>query len=165
MIPRHAELALFNRIINRFYEMPSPKAADLKFRHPIALPSFESHADDCIETLIENLKKTSKRFDAILMGLPAFRLKNLHQANLMPVVPANRQIEWLMLLCRLRALTFMADVGGENTRQINQTHFNDIHRLLASFDIEQAMIQHVPESVYFEASAMLSELMNRGGIR
>jgi hypothetical protein len=162
MLPRQMELALMNRVINRYYQI---EADNLPYtRHVFALSDYTKFIDEAIDKVLMSMQKGVGRFETLLQNIPSFYHTDIHAALVTPDLMPTRQIDWLVTLSRLKAMSFLADVA-ESTHALytNMTHLNQAMQTLDLYNNYQCMQEHLPTGVFFEHSAYIDNLAQAVG--
>jgi len=164
MLPRQAEISLFNQISNCFYGRGLEVDKLSSFRHPIALANHDRVHKEGIERVVENLRKTPGRFSYLLSAMPGLRLKNLHHALTIPKIPTNIQVSWLVLSSRIRVLRTLMDMAGEDAKSQNQYLFNDLERNLRLYETRAMILENIGPAYQSEVLTDINALEEMGGI-
>jgi hypothetical protein len=158
MLQSHVELAFLNRIFKRYYIIDSEQDTELLIKHRIALPEYKYYLDKVIDTVIVNLSRVNYMFEHQLQNIPAFYHDNMLSALIMPDIMQTQQVDWALIVSRLRYLSFLTDLTSNKSVYSNRMHGVQLKRKLALYFGLETMSQKLPASLYFEQESYLDNI-------
>lgn len=157
------ELAMLNRLINRFYGFP---VADLKQEtYHMVRPDETAlaYADKLIDQVLENITKCKNRFEVILHHIPNIRKTDAMGLLKMPDIMPTRQVDWALHLARLKYYSFLIDVANSQPGRPNQVSINQTHRGLKMYDSLNEIKQTLTGTDYDKEKVYLNNILTNAG--
>lgn len=158
MIPKQTEICLFNRIYNRFYNKNQEKVFMFR-KHTFGLANYTNQTDVAINKMIINATNSNGKFDTVLKSLCSFTKNNMYEVLQIPTMLATMQIDWALVLTRLKATNFLLDVCRENLNSRNQPILNQMLRSLRRNNVLNILENTLPDDVYFEIDSYIENIM------
>lgn len=107
---RHMELAIINRLINTYRNLP---VAEFKGVHPITVTNIDSHLDRAIKSRIDIINKGEYKFDQLFNIFDCLKFKTwfnvIRPLDISPV----RSVKWVLELQTLNYFEFFVETRGE----------------------------------------------------
>ncbi len=159
MLKKQMDICFFNRLCNKFYGKNDGK--NISFRtHSFTLSDYEAYIDIAIDKILINIDKSNKRFDVALKQIPSFYNTDMYETLMLPDIPPTLQVEWAMIVTRLRVVNFLFDACRENLKNRNQTTINQILRSFRQNNSYQMLNIMLPDEVYFEAQNTIDNMLD-----
>lgn len=158
----HLDIALMNRLVDRFYG--SDTTDQILKKHPFSQASYTQHVDRAIDSIIDIIKRTQLRFDVILRTIPAISKENQFDALQMPDVAKTKQVQWLLILARVKYWSFLVDVSLAHNPTSgaiqNRQYLQDLYRQLRRYGSLSIIESKLEASDYFEFSSYLENCLH-----
>lgn len=159
MLESQTEIALFNRIYKAANDNNDGNN-ETAFKHSFNLPYFNPQLDLAIKHILGNIKVGLKIFPTILKTLPSFKNNNLYQSLLMPDVIATTQVDWLLMITRMKVIDFLIKTTGYEARLKNQAILNQIQRSYHINNVSSMINQMLPQSIGDEMAIYQKHLLD-----
>jgi hypothetical protein len=159
MLPRHLDLCLFNRVARLLLDRPTAPPATA--RHSFALTNYERAADACLVQALDNVQRSSLNFRAILSALPALYAPSQYEVLQLPDTAPTRQVDWALVLCRLKAVDFVFTAADEQLQAKNQMSINQMARALSINDTQASLRENLPAELFFDAQSTVQRILSQ----
>jgi hypothetical protein len=157
MLYSHIEIVLLNRLANIFYG--APMGENLK-KYPFPLIDYSYKVDKVLTEILKRIKDNRLPYYTTLKMIPSIFKEDCQESLLMPDIARTRQIWWLLLLTRFKAMKFLIEAGGEKGIVANRTYIAklkiDLKRLLN----ENIIATVLPEDIYFDIVSDIENMLN-----
>jgi hypothetical protein len=157
MLPSHLDLCLFNRAALALSGKAAPPPPLV--RHSFALTNYDRAADACLAQALDNVQKSSLNFRAILSALPAVYAPSQYEVLQLPDLAPTRQIDWALVLCRLKAVDLVFTAAGDQLQAKNQAVINQMARALSMNDTRNSLRENLPAELFFEAQTTVQRIL------
>ena len=154
MMYAHTDIIVMNRLMRIYYDLPMGMA---KHKHPFPIVSYENKLDSVLKKIITDYKNIPMQYDWLLSAMPAISNIDMAHAMLIPEIAPTRQIWWAMMISRLETISFLIDLGGEESIRRNGIHLNRLNRDLRRLKRENIYDQVLP----YETSRPIHLLTNK----
>lgn len=145
MLYSQLELCLMNRCMNLYYGAPM---GDALKRHPFYVIDYRDKIDKSLMGSVRRLKKTRMLYFSVLKNLPSIYHEDSQLSLQMPDMAPTRQVWWALLLCRLRIMQFLIDIGGESGIRMNRSLINRLQIDIKRLQDENVYRNAVPDELY-----------------
>lgn len=136
MMKSHTDITMFNRCYNKLHGidyMPfNPKIS-------LAVVNNSKYADQAIDSFINQITKSSIRFDEILFNMPLVFNENFMDVIKLPDIAKTRQVKPALLGCRIKLFEFLLKVNEIQNSSINRNWLNPINNDLKYLDTENIL--------------------------
>jgi hypothetical protein len=161
MIKAQTELAIFNRIYNKINNIESNN--DNRSKHPFPLLNYKGYLDNAIDDVVEYLNKSSKSFRTIFHTLPSVYNEDMYQSLIVPDILNTRQVDWALVLSRLKMIEFLIKVADKDLLNKNQSQMNQVLKALRTNDVFKVFKEILPLDVYFTVEEQVDTILNSMG--
>lgn len=152
MLPTHLDNAIVNRLINRYFDIPTPT---IKNPHPFALPNVAPEIDHVLERYLEALHGRQWRFDTILDSLPVAASSNYHDVIKLPDMAFTKQVEWAVTIARLPLVTWLVQMNARSNNHSNSQNLRYIKQYLRSLRLDNSLREALTPTRYEEVMTLI----------
>jgi len=154
MLYSQTDLAIHNRLFNLYTGAPM---GDSRKHHTFRVSNYNELLDNGLEEILKKIATNKMPYGDILSQIP----KVFHEDPLtMPDISETRQVWWALFITRLRAISFLFDVAGEEGRHFNGKLLNELKVDLKGFRSENIFPQVLPAEILTDTQY---ELKRMGG--
>lgn len=139
LLDSHLDSAWFNRVMNAYYGGDGDDGAR---KLPMVLTDYTKHLDATAQDIVNRLKKSRSMYGHALQNIPALFSKNMMEFLQLPDTAYTRQVWWLLVLSRFKAMKFLTDIGGAAGVRVNRTYVNQLQ-----IDISRLLRNGIPQGV------------------
>jgi hypothetical protein len=157
MLPRQLDLCLFNRAVLAMSGKASLSAPLV--RHAFALSNYDHAVDVCLVQALDNVQKSSLSFRAILSALPSVYAPSQYEVLQLPDLAPTRQIDWALVLSRLKAVDFLFTAAGSQLLAKNQASINQMMRAVKANDTYASLRENLPAELFFDAQDTVQRIL------
>lgn len=161
MLPSQLEISFFNRLYQRAYGLESYTALPYR-KHSFGLTSFDTQVDYVLDKVLDTLSKSRKEFTAILANCPAFLASDMHRVLRMPDIAPTSQIDYILVLSRLKAVDFLIRTCSGAPETSNQSHLNQMSHALRTNNVIGSIKTKMPTDIQRELNIYLEYFEQRG---
>lgn len=154
MLRSQLEICLFNRLYKQAYSLDDGSSAPLR-RHSFGLTNYDTIIDNMLDKVLETIGKSKKEFNAILNNIPSVSCDSMHRALMMPDIAPTRQINYVLVAARLKAMDFLMRISQPETKAKNQQHLNQMQRAFSTSGAVQLFRTRFPADVQRELNSYL----------
>jgi hypothetical protein len=158
MLKQQTDICLFNRLYNRFYDLSDDNGTSFR-NHAFTLSHYDGYIDRAIDKMLINVKNSNLKFDTVLKSICSFQHENMYKTLMMPDVIQTTQVDWLLILTRLKTINFLLDTCRERLTARNQTILNQIFRSIRMNNVQNVLQETLPNSIYFEVDSYLDNIL------
>ena len=158
MLKAHLEIALFNRIYRAAYGY-SDSANLVNRHHPFIQAHYENQLDQAIRRTLDNVEAGVKYFPTILKTLPSFFNKDMYASLILPDVHATMQVDWCLVVARMKVVDFLLKASGYQADIKNQEEINYLLRAYRINNVSSMMEQQLPKSILLEQMKYQEDLL------
>jgi hypothetical protein len=145
MLKAQTEICLFNRIYNLKFGLDNGKR-EINRKHPFVMPVYDQFVDYSYMHALDNVSKSPLNFMTIMKTIPALYNKNLYETLLMPDIAPTNQIDWVLVLARLKAIDFLFRISGDWLLAKNQMQVNQVLRAFKHNNVLNSINERLPVS-------------------
>ena len=110
MMVSHIDIAIFNRLMWKFYKYDLP---NFELDHPFHVIDFTRYIDDILNNIIKDVDKGSYYAEQLIKMIPTVTHKDMLEALYINRKYPTRQSEWAIWIARLKYINFLIDILGE----------------------------------------------------
>lgn len=154
MLYSQTDLVLFNRVYNLFYQQPM---GEVMRKHPFYITDYTELLDKGLLEIIKRITTLKMRYRDVLEQIP--KVYNDYPYR-MPDIAETRQVYWALFLTRLRQMSFLFDINGEDGRHYNQASLNELKIDLKRFKSENIFKSVLPVSISETITAELDRMFS-----
>ena len=154
MLHSQTDIVIFNRVFNKFYNLPQ---GEVIRKHPFYLSDYSELLDKGLEDIIKRITTVKMRYRDVLEHIPKVYSDYPYK---MPDIAETRQVYWALFLSRLRLMTFLFDIEGEDGRHYNQASLNELKIDLKRFKSENIFNSVLPSSISENVNAELDRMFS-----
>lgn len=121
MLYTHVDIALLNRMINLYYK--APMGESLK-HYPFHVIDYSSKIDNIFKDLIKYTEDKRLHYYTILKLIPSIFKEDMQESLLVPDMAMTKQVQWSIVLSRLRVIEFLISLGGAEGLVTNMKYIN-----------------------------------------
>lgn len=139
LIESHVQWCWLNRVMARHYGDPD----NINVLKPaIATLSYTPQLNKIADGIIHRLKNSKMMYYDMLRNIPGMFGGDMLSFLRLADITTTRQVWWLMVLCRLRVVRFLIDLGGTNAIRTNRTYINNMQ-----VNLKRLLNGSIPEGV------------------
>ncbi len=154
MLRSHVDLAMFNRLMALFFEVPIPNTSP---RHPYYLTDWSSEVDKVLVKTLQFWQGRAMTFDHMLQGFPAAFANDFREVLALPDLAFVRPVQWAVILARVVPLTFLVQFSVGTRNHSNEMYMNYLRRYLAAMDAGGYLQTALPKQHYQEVRSLIDE--------
>lgn len=110
MMVSHIDIAIFNRLMYKFYKYTMP---EFELDHPFHIINFTRYIDDILNNILKDLDKSAYHLEQLINSVPTITHKDMLEALYINRKYPTRQSEWAIWIARLKYMNFLIDILGE----------------------------------------------------
>lgn len=157
MLDQQTDLAIFNRTYNLQFTIDTDLNEPFR-KHPFVMPKYDQLLDYSILHSLDYIYKGNLTFAKILKTLPSVNHANLYEALVMPDIAPTQQIDWVLVMCRLKAVDFLFRVCGDSLLSKNQLYVNQILKSFRINNVYNALHQYLPSEIISEVNGYVETI-------
>lgn len=155
MIKSHADIAIFNRLVNAYREIPN----DSFIRsNPLALIDIMPRIDPDINQFAAVLKRRPEDFVTILDNVPVLNASTFIYRCRTPDIAMTRQVSWGILMSRIRLFSFLMEVNNTVKCSANLGFINEIRKTIRELDNSKVLDRGFPQETRDMFNRLLQEV-------
>jgi hypothetical protein len=158
MLKSQSEIVILNRLYNKINDIPTNDLSNVK--HPFALINNTYLLDKELDKVIYNIQKVSTDYNTIYSNIPSIYNENIYDTLLLPNMASTRQVYWLLLLSRLKAMDLLFTITGKKVLNKNQNIINELVQDLKSSSGISFMKEIIPFNVYELVECYFNKIFN-----
>lgn len=156
MLYKHLDIAIMNRTMNLFYGAPMDNALN---RHPFVVGDYSAKLDKGLLGIIKLLKNRKVKYEFMLRMIPGISVIDMQEALQLPNVAMTRQINWAMMLSRLKIIKFLIDLGGKEAIRYNKMDIANLKIYLRRMMNEHVLSQVIRDDLLYDTSMTIDEIL------
>jgi hypothetical protein len=156
MLYKQLDIAIMNRMMNLFYGAPMD---DTLFRHPFLVGDYSAKLDKGLLGIIKLLKNRKIKYEFMLQMIPGISEPDMQYVLKLPDVAMTRQINWAMMISRLKIIKFLIDLGGKEAVRYNKMDIANLKIYLRRLMNEQVLLQVVKDDLLYDSSVIIDEIL------
>lgn len=106
----HIDIAIWNRLIWRFYKYDIPR---FELDHPFHVIDFTRYIDNVLDKIIKDTDKGNYDIEQLIKMVPTVVNKDMLETLYINRAVYTRQSEWAIWIARLKYINFVIDILGE----------------------------------------------------
>lgn len=167
MLATHLDIALMNRYRLHAAGLRVPAGsraqpyAGPNRRHSFQMLNYDSFAKECVEWVIDNVKRKHLNFYQTLRNLPAFSQPDMAEALKMPSIYPTTQVDWALQASRLQAVRFLLDVCAPTAQATDRGTLIRIARAYALNNTANMMEIMLPQELAQGALEDMNYILSR----
>lgn len=136
MLDSHLDIALFNRAYNLLTN--SQMGVSIK-KHVFFTTNYSDQVDNAYKYLIEYYKTNDRSYKTILRSFPCVSYEDFESLLRLPELAPTRQIIWVNVLSRIRAIEFLVKLSKSNNNSFNKNFNNIFLRYFKLYENDRAL--------------------------
>lgn len=136
MLDSHLDIALFNRAYNLLTN--SQMGVSVK-KHVFFIPNYSEQIDNAYKYLINYYKTNDRSYKTILRSFPVVSNEDFESSLRLPELAPTRQMIWVNVLSRLKAIEFLAKISRSNNNSFNKNYNNIFLRYFKLYENDGAL--------------------------
>jgi hypothetical protein len=105
------------------------------------------------------LDRSSKSYRTVFSTLPSIYDKNLYETLLVPNVLLTRQVDWLVVLSRLKMMDFLITVADKEILSKNQLQLNQVLKTFRVNDVYKVFKELLPLDVFYTIDGYVDRIL------
>lgn len=156
MLYKHLDIAIMNRIMNLFYGAPMDDSLN---KHPFIVGDYSAKLDKGLLGILKLLKNRRVKYEFMLRMIPGISELDMQYVLKLPDVAMTRQINWAMMLSRLKIIKFLIDLGGKEAIRYNKMDIANLKIYLRRLMNEQVLLQVIRDDLLYNTSRIIDEIL------
>lgn len=147
------------QMVNRFQNAVSDRPMDRSYyKLPIAISDYSDKVDAALKQVVHSLSNRRNNYEGYLRNIPTIFSEHAQAALQMPDIVPTRQVQWALIVSRLKQVRTLMEVGLSEGRKANVSLINearlDLKRVIKEKQFTSVLDRHYSsmnfETVYEE---------------
>lgn len=161
LLPSHMQQVVFNRLYNQVTGQPERnQPVDRQQRPPIgALVDIEPKLDHVLEQVAANYGLIDPEWGKILQNTPALFASDAYEMLQLPDLAPTAQVQWALIISRLKAFDFLVHACGGEPLQRNQSEVSTLLRAFRHDSVATMLETQLPTDAQEQLDVYISRLL------
>lgn len=125
MLKSQADISAVSATQAYYYDRYAPT---IRVQTPIYLPSYSDTFQKVAKYALERIDGAKMQYSHMLQHLPSIYKSSALSSLVMPDMVPTTQVQWSVLVARLKTIMFLLDIGGKNGINTNRGYINEIQK-------------------------------------
>ncbi len=139
MLYSHCDIMVLNRLINLYKQVPNSEATS---KHPFVVTDYSVKLDRVLDEVLFKLTNAKFNYATYLSNIPSIRMESAFESFQMPDIARTKQVWWTLIAARMKLITFLLNVGGNNGITYNRSLVNRL-----KIDMKRISTQHTYDAI------------------
>lgn len=153
----HTDAVFFNRFRSMYYGIPL--GASYK-RPPLAVIDYSEKLDRVYKDIIDRFTDVPYSYTSLLKSLPSISNKAMDESLLMPDVAPTVQVQWALILTRLKHMELIVDLLGPKGRIYNSSHIGYMKRDLNVIKRSKQFNSRLGKDLAYDTNLLIEKLLS-----
>lgn len=156
MLASHLDHAIVNRFNRLVLGLPLD---DFNSNTPFFQTNYTGRVDNTLKELISRFNTNKVRFEVILKSLQTVSNDSAFELMKLPNVAATRQVNWALVVSRIRMLESLLTLDNRAETSENQTNKNRIIRQAIFYRSDKSMSYGLTPDIYLDVQNTIDKLV------